>query len=145
MEAVDYHNEQAIRLMASPHMITPFQWSGVVETRDYLEAVPVDSLTPEVDPGNRSALYYKPPETDVTLAAKRTFLGRVYLDWAMFPYIETERLEAPAQGTVVRFSDLRFAYIERRSKNPLGACVILDAQLHELSGGFRISKDECGD
>jgi inner membrane protein len=146
MESVDYHNEQAIRMMANPHMFTPFSWSGVVETRDYLETVPVDSLTPEVDPGNQSVLYYKPPETDVTLAAKNSYLGRVYLDWAMYPFIETEKLEAPEQGTVVRFSDLRFAYIKRRSKSPLGACVILDPQLREISGGFRIGgNDHCGD
>ena len=145
MESVDYHSEQAIRMMANPHMFTPFRWSGVVETRDYLETVPVDSLTPEVDPENQSLLYYKPPETDVTLAAKKTYLGRVYLDWAMYPFLETEKLQAPDQGTVVRFSDLRFAYLERKSKSPLGACVILVPQLHEISGGFRISNDECGD
>ena len=145
MDAVDYHGEQAIRKMASPYMITLFRWSGVVETRDYLETVPVDSLTPEVDPQNKSVLYYKPPESEVTLAAKKTLLGRVYLDWAMYPYVETEKLQPPEQGTVVRFSDLRFAYVERNSKSPLGACVILDSQLHELSGGFRISNDQCGD
>ena len=49
--------------------------------------MPVDSLTPEVDPQNKAVIYYKPPETDVTLAAKKTLLGRVYLDWAMYPFV----------------------------------------------------------
>ena len=50
-------------------MINPFRWSGVVETRDFFETVPVDSATPEVDPRNQATIYYKPAETDVTLAA----------------------------------------------------------------------------
>ncbi|HEY3930607.1 MAG TPA: metal-dependent hydrolase [Candidatus Koribacter sp.] len=144
MDAVDYHGEQAQRRMASPYMLTPFRWSAVVETRDFFETFPVDSLTPEVDPQNQAAMYYKPPETDVTLAAKKSYVGRVYLDWAMYPFIETEHLEAPDQGTMVRFDDLRFAYIDRRGKHPLGACVIVDPQLHVISGGFRI-KNGCED
>lgn len=143
MNAVDYRNEQAIRTMASPRMITPFQWSGIVETRDFFETVPVDSLAPEVDPQNEAVVYYKPPETDMSLAAKRTYLGRVYLDWAAFPYLEIEQLQAPQNGSLVRFSDLRFAYMKRRSKSPLGACMILDSQLREISGGFRTEGNDC--
>lgn len=145
MDAVDYHGEQALRRMVSPYMVNPFRWSGVVETRDFFETVPVDSLTPEVDPQNQAVVYYKPPETEVTLAAKKTYVGRVYLDWAMYPFVQAEKLEAPTQGSIVRFSDLRFAYIERRGKAPLGACVILDPQLHEVSGGFRTEGGACGD
>lgn len=145
MDAVDYHNEQALRRMVSPHMITPFQWSGVVETRDFFETVPVDSLAPEVDPQNQAVIYYKPAETPATLAAKKTYVGRVYLDWAMYPFVQSEQLQPPAEGTIVRFSDLRFAYIGRRAKTPLGACVILDAQLREISGGFHTFENGCED
>jgi inner membrane protein len=145
MQAVDYHNEQSIRMMANPDMINPFRWSGVVETRDYFETLPVDSLTPEVDPQNQSVLYYKPPETDATLAAKKTYLGRVYLDWAFYPFLETEQLQPSDQGTIVRFQDLRFASIKRRNKSPLSACVLLDPQLHPVSAGFHIQDGGCGD
>ena len=145
MAAVDYHEEQAIRFMVSPSIINPFRWAGVVETRDFYETVAVDSLNPEVDPQNRAVLYYKPPESDATLAAKKTSLGRVYLDWAMFPFVQTEPLQAPDRGTLVHFSDLRFAYIDRKGKAPLGACVILDPQLREIAAGFHTLGNECED
>ncbi|ABF43651.1 membrane-bound metal-dependent hydrolase [Candidatus Koribacter versatilis Ellin345] len=137
MEAVDYHEQQAIKLNASPVWMNPFQWTGTVETRDFFQTMKVDSLTPEVDPENRATLYYKPPETDVTLAAKKTYLGRVYLDWAMFPFVQTEALQAPQQGSIVRFTDLRFARPGQKRVG-LGACVFLDPQLQPMpGGGFR--------
>lgn len=144
MDAIDYHGEQAIRRMVSPTIINPFRWSGVVETADFFETMPVDSLTPEVDPQNQATMYYKSPETPATLAAKETYLGRIYLDWAMYPYVQTEKLEASQQGTLVRFSDLRFASMKTRGRSPLGACVILDPQLREVAEGFRVGND-CGE
>jgi inner membrane protein len=144
MQAVDYHNEQAIRMIASPYLLNPFRWYGVAETRDFYQTFTVDSLTPEVDPQNKAVVYYKPPETEVTLAAKKTYLGRVYLDWAMFPFVETEQLQPPQQGTIVHFRDLRFTYPER-PRGALGACVILDDQLHVVSEGFRIANGGCDD
>jgi inner membrane protein len=145
MDAIDYHGEQPLRRMASPQMLNPFSWAGVVETKDFFETLPVNSATPEVDPDNQAEVYHKPPETPETLAAKRTYLGRIYLDWAMYPYVQTEQLQKPKSGTIVRFSDLRYASLRRRGRSALGACVILDPQLHELAGGFRIEDGECGD
>ena len=49
----------------------------------------------------------KPEETPVTLAAKSSELGRVYLDWAKYPVVETEPIES---GYIVRFRDLRYDY-----------------------------------
>ena len=51
---------------------------------------------------------YKPEETPVTLAAKRSYLGRVYLDWAQYPITETEALDSPGGGYIVNIQDLRF-------------------------------------
>ena len=36
----------------------------------------------------RRGIFYKPEETEVTRAAKSTHFGRVYLDWAVFPYVQ---------------------------------------------------------
>lgn len=145
MDAITYHGQDAIRRMASPAMLNPFQWAGVVETKDFFETMPVNSLTPEVDPENESKLYYKPPETAESLAAKKSYLGRVYLDWAKYPFFETEKLQSPEQGTIIHFSDLRFAYFRRRGRAPLGACVLLDPQLHVVSEGFRVAEGDCQD
>jgi inner membrane protein len=145
MSAIDYHNQQAVRFMASPVMITPFRWSGVVETRDFFETMSVDSLTPEVDPQNQSVVYYKPPETDATLAAKKSYVGQVYLDWSMYPYVQAEPLQAPDRGTLVRFSDLRFVRMTRSGRNPLSACVLLDEHLQVMAGGIGREEGECGE
>ena len=71
---------------------------GVVETPAFFATMDVDSLnfnsmSPEVDPEAQMQIRYKPEETPVTLAAKRTYLGRVYLSWAAYPIVETEQLE----------------------------------------------------
>ena len=38
----------------------------------------VDSLTPDVDPEGAMHIHYKPEETPATLAAKKSYLGRVF-------------------------------------------------------------------
>jgi len=48
----------------------------------------------------------KPEETAVMLAAKKSYLGRFYLDWAQYPITEMDKLESG--GYIVRFRDLRF-------------------------------------
>jgi inner membrane protein len=90
----------------------------------------VDSLAPEVDPDEEATVRYKPAETAAALAAKKSYLGRVYLDWADYPVTETEKQQDGSYR--VRFFDLRFLYPERRSR-PLGAVVELDPQLRVIA------------
>lgn len=140
-----YHDAQPIRLAAYPYMINPFHWHGVVETADFFETVPVNSLGPEVDSQN-GELFYKPPETDVTLAAKSSYLGRVYLDWAVFPYLTQRKLEGNA-GYLVEFQDLRYTYpsltVPRRA--PLGGFVLLSPDRRVLEEGMNSSRSPSED
>jgi inner membrane protein len=107
----------------------------------------VDSLTPEVDAEDRMRIHYKPEETAVTLAAKKTYLGRVYLSWAEYPVTETEHLDNdpvdnPAENAraayVVRFRDLRYDYPGRNSRGTLGATVFLTRDLQVVEERFGI-------
>jgi inner membrane protein len=91
----------------------------------------VNSITPDVDPQGQMRIHYKPPETPVTIAAKKSYLGRVYLDWAQYPITETETLESPP-GYLVRFRDLRYDYPAMRSRSTLSATVELDSNLRVL-------------
>ncbi len=75
MEARTYQGVDAIRLAAYPNYWNPFLWYGVVETQNFFAQVTVDSTIPEVDPQNQMRIRYKPEETPVTLAAKKTYLG----------------------------------------------------------------------
>ena len=138
MNARPYQNADAVRVSAYPVMITPFRWYGVAETRDFFALVPVDSKIPEVDPTDQMVIRYKPEETPVTLAAKRSYLGRVYLDWAVYPITETEAL---GNGdSRVQFEDLRYWYsaralpwLRRDNSRPLGAGVELNRSLQVKS------------
>ena len=107
-----------------------------METRDFFEMVPVDSNSGEVDPQGTAIIRYKPEETPVTLAAKKSYLGQIYLDWAEYPLAETDVL--PNQkGYIVKFMDLRFAYISaKRRETTLGGYVILDQNLNAVEMGM---------
>ena len=127
MNAVLYHGETANRISAYPYMINPYEWHGVADTRDFYQTVEVNSRTGESDDSDSGHTYYKPEETPITLAAKRTRLGQVYLDWAAYPMVET--LPEPDGGWEVRFYDLRYAF-PGRSSSVLGAYVLLDKNLN---------------
>ena len=128
LDARLYREAEALRVSAFPTILNPFQWYGVVETESFFATMPVDSLAPEVDPQGQMQIRYKPEETPVTLAAKKSYLGRFYLDWAQYPIIEAEKLESGSY--IVRFRDLRFEYPGRQGRNPLGAGVELNSNLH---------------
>ena len=134
LAARSYENADPLWVSAYPAMTDPFLWYGVVETSNFFALAPVNSLAPEVDPEGRLDIHYKPEETPVSLAAKNSYLGRVYLSWAQYPITETEAL--PDGGYIVYFQDLRFTQIPsafsrgaRPRRGLLGAAVRLDKNL----------------
>lgn len=130
LEARTYQGENPARVSAYPEWWSPFHWSGVIEAQNFFAVMMVESLTPEVDPNGEMQIYYKPEETPVTLAAKKSYLGRVYLDWAQYPLTETEQLP---NGYLVRFRDLRYAYPGSTGRGVLGASVELDRNLNVVA------------
>jgi inner membrane protein len=131
LNSITYRGEDPLRVSAFATALNPFAWNGVVETRDFFQLTPVDSGSGQVDPENQAIVRYKPEETPVTLAAKKSHLGRVYLDWAQYPLVEAEELPDNA-GYRVRFRDLRFASVETYSRplQPLSGYVELDPRLN---------------
>jgi len=128
-----YDGADPVRVSAYPRWLNPFQWYGVVETRDFFATMAVDSSVPEADPEGRMQVRQKPEETPVTLAAKRSGLGRVYLDWAQYPVVETEET---GSGYIVRFRDLRYYDPTGTRGNLLGASVALDRNLKVVREAF---------
>ena len=141
-----YQGAEPLRASAYPTMTNPFHWYGVVETPAFFALAPVDSLGPEVDPEGRLEIRYKPEETPVTLAAKNSYLGRVYLDWAQYPITETETLDSPEAGYIVEFVDLRFvqlpSLLNRRSERnrALADGVRLDKNLQVMGDVYGSGK-----
>ena len=138
MNSVLYQQAAPQRLAAYPYMINPFRWHGVVETADFFETVPVNSLAPEIDE-SQNRIFYKPEETDVSRAAKASYFGRVYLDWAVFPFVQQQKLESDVHGFFVDFQDLRYTYPDFRGKTPLGGYVLLSSNLRVLEEGLNSS------
>ena len=131
-----YQGVEPLRVSAYPYMLNPFQWYGVAETPAAFAMMNVNSLTPEVDPEGRMQIRYKPEETPVTLAAKNSYLGRVYLDWAQYPVTETEHVNDGPIAYVVRFRDLRYAYPGQSARATLGGMVFLDRNLQVVEERF---------
>ena len=131
-----YQDTDPIRVSAYPHWVNPFSWTAVVETQSFFATMLVDSSLPDVDPDGQMQVRYKPEETAVTLAAKRSYLGQVFLDWARYPLLEVEHLQAPGEGYIVRFQDLRFSYPNRDGRTPLSASVELDGHLQVVNERF---------
>ena len=147
LEARTYNGVDPLRVSAYPTMVNPFHWYGVVETPAFFVLAPVDSLGPEVDPEGRMEIRHKPEETAMTLAAKRSYAGRVFLDWAQYPITETEVLEPPDEGYIVHFQDLRFvqvpnAFSADRGRRVLGMGVKLDKNLHVVGDVYGTSDEQ---
>jgi inner membrane protein len=143
LEARTYNGADPLRASAYPKWIDPFHWDGVVETPAFFALAPVNSLTPEVDPEGSLEIRYKPEETPVTLAAKNSYIGRVFLDWAQYPIPETETLQPPQEGYIVLFQDLRYAGIPgslSRRRGGLSKAVELDKNLHVVGDVYETPK-----
>jgi inner membrane protein len=147
LDARTYNGTDPVLVSAYPRWVNPFQWDGVVETPAFFALASVDSLEPEVDPQGRLEIRYKPEETPITLAAKNSYLGRVYLDWAQYPVTETETLETTEGGYVVHFQDLRYVQIPSsirggRGRRVLGAAVQLDKNLQVVGDLYGTEKNQ---
>jgi inner membrane protein len=133
LNSTDYRGEVVKRAAAMPYPVNPFIWAGVVETQSFYAKVPLELRNSIGDPLDKAVFVPKSEQTAVTLAAKKSPLGRAYLDWARFPVLEAEPLQPPGSGYVVTFRDLRFEYSFLNSgeqrRTPLSASVVLGRNL----------------
>lgn len=151
-----------IRTALEPYPVNPYHWHAILETAGYYQMAEVNTwgsnplgaiaTDPQVD------VIYKPTDTPAVEAAKRTLLGRVYIDWAdpwavvrdvgqePVPALPPPRLGPGRQWTTVTFSNLRFDYsfvpTRSRSGTPLSGWVyIVDGQDEAAEGmGRRVQK-----
>jgi inner membrane protein len=141
LESRNYQGANALRVSAYPLLSNPFRWHGVIEAPNFFATMDVDSLAPEVDPQGQMQIRYKPEETPMSLAAKKTYVGQVYLSWAAYPLVEVEELannpvENGRAAYVVRFRDLRYGYPGRNARATLGATVFLSRDLQVVKERF---------
>jgi inner membrane protein len=146
----NYRNEPVVRMTVSPYPGDVFQWFGTVETKDFYQTAILNTRADSFTSQTPDDLYYKQPQTSAILAAKRSWLGRVFLDWSKYPYVTQARvfdtLQSGAHYTQVRFEDLRFAYnvlfFRGRRNNPLGGTVTIapNGEVDEMRMNGRLQK-----
>lgn len=139
----DYRSGSVERMGLNPYPINPFRWFVVAETASAIELGSFNNRTGTYNTDTTQTLS-KPSVTPAVTAAKQSWLGRVYLDWARFPMVEdlgtVEQLHPemdlePQERTwrVVQFTDLRFGYPVlgiSGSRSVLGAEAWVDATQH---------------
>jgi inner membrane protein len=151
-------SEPVFRTAAEPYPVNPFRWHAILETADFYQTAEIDTRTGSIDSDPHRDVLYKPADTPAVEAAKRTLLGRVYLDWGTWavvrdlgqdpiPVLAPPNLPPGRTWTTVRFTDLRFDYSFLASRSsagnsPLGGWVyIVDNRedAGEVQGG-RVQK-----
>jgi inner membrane protein len=146
------------RLAVEPYPVNPFRWHAILETPQYFQTAEVNTHAGTIDSEAPRDVLYKPTDTPAVEAAKRTYLGQVYLDWGSWavvrdigqypePGADPPQLVPGRTWTTVEFSDLRFAYAFRGTgkstgSSPLGGWTyIVDNRDEAAEGmGSRVQK-----
>jgi inner membrane protein len=130
-------NRPVLRVAAEPYPINPFRWQGIVETDNAYHFADVRTRSENVDIDETTGAIYKPPVTPAVAAAKRSWLGRVYLDWSQFPLVEDigpssppdMPPDPPVRLDQVDFHDMRFGYTDwfgtHQRRKPLSGSVFV--------------------
>ncbi|MBV9340429.1 MAG: metal-dependent hydrolase [Acidobacteria bacterium] len=121
-----------LRASVYPYYWSMFRWYAVAEMKDFFASSDIDARSGELDSGELE-LIAKPPETPATAAAKRSYLGRVYLDWARYPLVGEV---SAGEDSIVLFKDLRFEYPPLRSRITLSCSIELDRNLRVVRETF---------
>lgn len=128
-----YSEENPLRVAAFPSPANPFAWVGVVETETAFHVLPESSLEDETD--LREAQQFLKPEVSPALtAAMQTQSGRLFMDFARFPWARTQ--ETP-EGYGVAIRDLRFS--ADHAGRDFIADIELDKNLRARSESIRIT------
>ncbi len=126
-----YNQQDALRAGAFPHPANPFDWTGVVETDNAYHLLEVNALADDVDLEHQR-VFFKPEPSPPLQAAENSRTGRIFLDFARFPWGKVEETE---HGYVVTLQDLRFASLSARRQGFV-ARFTLDKNLRVLSQAF---------
>jgi inner membrane protein len=123
------------RMALEPYPVNPYRWRAILETRDFYQTAAVNTWTGAVESDPEKDVLYKPTDTPAVEAAKRTLLGRVYLDWGRWAVVRdlgpmpVKGMAAPdlppdRHWTTVEFSDLRFHYLSLPTQGSTGRSVL---------------------
>jgi len=131
LDAHDYRHEDPLHLDAFPTVLNPFEWTGVVETESAFYLLPANALEDDVRV-ERAQLLHKPSPSPALEAAKNTSTGKIFYDFARFPWAQVTEKD---QGFEVSVHDLRFASPDSR-RTGFEMRIRFDENLHVISEAF---------
>lgn len=126
-----YSREDAQRCAALPVAVNPFAWTGVVETETSFHVLAVNALAANLASAP-IITYAKPSPSPALAAAANTRGGRVFLEFARFPWAQVDKIE---EGYRVTFHALRFYHPSSRARG-FTLVVDLDDNLRPRSEQF---------
>jgi inner membrane protein len=121
LENTEITTAPVTRIALEPYPFNPWHWHAIVDTAAFFQTAEINTRTGTIDSEPQTDVLYKPEDTPAVEAAKRTYLGQVFLDWGAWA-VARDLGHAPAPGTSppklppgrnwtsVQFTDLRFAY-----------------------------------
>lgn len=114
-------SEPVRRTALEPYPLNPYRWHAILETSDFDQTAEVNTWNGTIETDAARDLRYKPEDTAAVEAARRTALGRAYLDWGSWALVRDlgpvpiaglnpPQLPPRRHWTTVSFTDLRFDY-----------------------------------
>ena len=131
LDSRTYREQNPQRLGAFPSPGNPFAWTGVAETETSFNVLQVNLLDPE-SRREEPRTFLKPEASPALEAAMNTRTGRVFMDFARFPW---GNIEQSSEGFVVALRDLRF-YRNLAGSRGFVAEIELDQNLQPRSESF---------
>ena len=134
--------ENIRRVALMPYPVNPFRWHAILQTDSGWLTAEVNSRTDELVSDPKLDYLAYPASTPASLAARRTALAQVYLDWSSWPVVRDlgprhapgfSPLDLPPSQswTNVEFCDLRFAY--RSVHNAFSMAPPEESLAHQIS------------
>lgn len=138
-------SEPVLRMTLEPYPLNPYRWHAILETKDFYQTAEVSTWDPDslasIASDAHTDVIYKPAVTPAVEAARRTFLGQVYLHWSApwalvrdvgpqaEPGLAAPVLPPGRHWTTVTFNNLRFDYpilaTQTVARNPLSGWVYI--------------------
>jgi hypothetical protein len=134
LDSHTYSGENPERFSALPVAVNPFTWTGVIETESSFHVARVDALDAN-DLPEEMGTFQKPPMSPALAAAMNTGAGKIFLDFARFPWAQVDESE---EGYEVSLRDLRF-YQNASQSGGFTLEVELDRNLQTRSENFHFA------
>jgi len=112
LDSRTYSGEAPQRFSALPVAVNPLTWTGVVETDTSFHVARVNALDANGLP-EEMGTFEKPQPSSALAAAMKTRAGKIFLNFARFPWAQVDESE---QGYLVSVRDLRFYHASAQSR-----------------------------